>query len=204
MHRASQNIETIAQYAVLALILTWVFSSWPQLFRMFPLHIKAVNAQVQVAVKAFPTAEGFGQNSLGGRGGTVIHVTNLNNSGAGSLRAALEASGRRFVVFDVSGTITLTSMIRITNPFLYIAGQTSPGGVQVKGATTIDLIQVGASHVTIRHLRLRNGFNGTPSGEQGAALRIYQPTGSPIITDVIVAHCSLQWSAIDTLNLYQQ
>lgn len=86
------------------------------------------------APKAFPTAEGFGANAVGGRGGRVIEVTNLNDSGNGSLRSAMETSGRRICVFRVSGTITLKRAIRVSQPYLTVAGQTSPGGVQIKGS----------------------------------------------------------------------
>ena len=85
-------------------------------------------------IKAFPTAEGFGANAVGGRGGRVIEVTNLNDSGEGSLRSAMEASGPRICVFRVSGTITLKNAIRVSTPYLTVAGQTSPGGVQIRGS----------------------------------------------------------------------
>jgi pectate lyase len=81
--------------------------------------------------KAFPTAEGFGANAVGGRGGRVIEVTTLADSGAGRLRAAMEASGPRIVVFRVSGTIELRNAIRVSTPCRTVAGQTSPGGVQI-------------------------------------------------------------------------
>jgi hypothetical protein len=77
---------------------------------------------------AFPGAEGFGAKTPGGRGGRVIEVTNLNDSGAGSLRAAVEASGPGVVVFRTGGTLTLNSSLTVTNPYLTIAGQTAPGG----------------------------------------------------------------------------
>src|SRR5438552_8348941 len=92
-----------------------------------------ISVSAAPALKAFPTAEGFGANALGGRGGRVIEVTTLEDSGPGSLRAAMEASGPRIVVFRVSGTIALKDAIRVRTPYLTVAGQTSPGGVQIRG-----------------------------------------------------------------------
>jgi pectate lyase len=106
------------------------------------------------AVKAFPGAMGFGTDTPGGRGGKVIYVTNLNDSGEGSLRAALQASGARIVLFKVSGTITLSSDIIVKKPFLTIAGQTAPGeGVQIRGAQ----IKIATHDVVIRYLKMRTG-----------------------------------------------
>ncbi len=85
-------------------------------------------------VKAFPTAEGFGADAVGGRGGRVIEVTTLDDSGEGSLRAAMEASGPRVCVFRVSGTITLKNAIQVRTPSLTVAGQTSPSGIEIKGS----------------------------------------------------------------------
>ena len=83
------------------------------------------------ALPAFPGAEGFGALTPGGRGGRVIEVTNLNDSGPGSFRAALEATGKRIIVFRVGGTIDLKSDINITGEarsYVTIAGQSAPGG----------------------------------------------------------------------------
>ena len=87
------------------------------------------------AVPAFPMCEGFGCTSVGGRGGAVFNVTNINNSGSGSLRACVEATGPRTCVFRRGGTINLTSVLAITNPQITIAGQTAPGGgILLKGS----------------------------------------------------------------------
>ena len=107
-------------------------SSHPQVL-VLSLLLAAGCPAITRAQRAFPTAEGFGANAVGGRGGRVIEVTNLNDSGPGSRRSAMEASGPRTVVFRVSGTITLNSAIRVSTPCLTVAGQTSPGGVQIKG-----------------------------------------------------------------------
>jgi len=83
--------------------------------------------ETAISVPAFPEAEGFGARSIGGRGGKVIFVTNLHDSGPGSLREAVETDGPRTVIFSVSGTVALKSSIVIKKPYITIAGQTAPG-----------------------------------------------------------------------------
>lgn len=103
---------------------------------------------------SFPGAEGHGSKTRGGRGGKVIAVTNLNDSGPGSLRAAVEAKGPRSVVFRVSGTIDLKSRLGISNPYITIAGQTAPGdGIAIKRCP----LTIDADEVILRYLRLRLG-----------------------------------------------
>ena len=117
-----------------------------------------------IPVPAFPGAEGYGAQAIGGRGGQVIEVTNLNDSGPGSLRAAAEAEGPRIVVFRVGGTIELLSPIEIINPYITIAGQTAPGGgIALKTHPSMDnaAIEVATQHVIIRYIRARPG----PSAE---------------------------------------
>ena len=76
---------------------------------------------------AFPGAEGYGRFARGGRGGRVIEVTNLDDSGPGSFRAAVEAAGARSVVFRVAGIVLLKSNVNIEHPDITIAGQSAPG-----------------------------------------------------------------------------
>src|SRR3972149_7279366 len=107
-------------------------------------------------IPAFPGAEGAGMWSVGGRGGKVYEVTNLNDSGPASLREAVEASGPRIVVFRVSGTISLKSPLVIDNPYITIAGQTAPGdGICLKDFG----LRVATQHVVIRYIRCRPGDN---------------------------------------------
>lgn len=106
-------------------------------------------------VPAFPGAEGFGARAFGGRGGSVIRVTTLDDSGPGSLREAAEAEGPRIVIFDVGGTIELEEPIRVYNPYLTLAGQTAPGeGITVAGR----IFDVRTYDVIVRHMRFRHGL----------------------------------------------
>lgn len=132
---------------------------------------------------AFPTAEGYGRFAIGGRGGRVIEVTNLDDSGPGSLRAAVEAEGPRTVVFNVSGLITLESKLVVKNPFLTIAGQTAPGrGVCIR---KFNLGMMGANDVIIRHLRVR------PGNLAGVTL---DGMGMASSDHCIIDHCSISWT----------
>lgn len=147
-------------------------------------------------VPAFPSAEGFGKYTTGGKGGSVVFVTNLNNSGSGSLRNALEASGARTVIFRTGGTVNLTSPITISNDNITIAGETAPGGgILVKGAG----ININASNVIIRHIRIRVGADG----DLGDAMRIVT-FGSKAINNVIIDHCSLSWAEDENFSVVSE
>jgi pectate lyase len=166
--------------------------------------VLALASTSSAAVPAFPGAEGFGVLSVGGRGGRVIEVTNLNDSGDGSLRQALEASGPRIVVFRVAGTIELLSEIVVTNSFLTVAGQTAPGGgITLKthpsnhrSALTIK----GASDVVIRHIRSRPGPHaGLPRGVEGEVKDAIQILDSQ---RVILDHCSSSWATDEVVSTF--
>lgn len=154
---------------------------------------------------AFPGAEGWGAQSVGGRGGRVIEVSNLHDSGKGSLRACAEASGPRTCVFRVNGIIALKRSIEIRHPYLTIAGQTAPGGgIYLRSAPgnesgiagLLKFPEYPAGYagefphdVIIRYLRIRHGrsptqkFNGT------------RPKNLEVISgyNIIIDHVSLGW-----------
>lgn len=136
------------------------------LFSVFAISFVSINPppnnSVPCDVKSFPGAIGFGTDTPGGRGGQIIYVTNLNDSGDGSLRNALTATGPRLVLFRVSGTISLVKDIDIEEPYLTIAGQTAPGeGVQIRGAQ----IHIRTHDIIVRYLKVRSGDLMGPSTE---------------------------------------
>lgn len=139
---------------------------------------------------AFPTAEGYGKFTKGGRGGAVYEVTNLDDSGEGSLRAAVDASGPRTVVFRVSGNIELESPIKIKKPFITIAGQTAPGeGICLKNHP----LSIDADQVIVRYIRVRPG---DVSGND------YDAISSRYTRHVILDHISASWSIDECVSIY--
>ncbi|MCS7089511.1 MAG: T9SS C-terminal target domain-containing protein [Verrucomicrobiota bacterium] len=133
--------------------------------------------------RAFPTAEGYGAFARGGRGGRVIKVTNLNDGGPGSLRAAVEAEGPRTAIFDVGGLITLKSPLVVKHPYLTVAGQTAPGkGICLRG---YNFGVFGTHDVIIRYIRVRPGdIAGATVDGMGVASSDH----------CIVDHCSISWT----------
>ncbi len=148
-------------------------------------------AQAAGGLLAFPGATGAGRYATGGRGGEVYHVTNLNDSGEGSLRDAV-SKPNRIVVFDVSGTIELAGNIVCTDN-ITIAGQTAPGG---SGITLKNYkFGMGGDNIIVRYLSSRPGPDKcTSSGNDG--------WGGAKGSNSIVDHCSLGWTTDEQWGLY--
>ena len=137
---------------------------------------------------AFPGAQGWGRFAIGGRTGSVYHVTNLNDSGTGSLRDAV-SQPNRIVVFDVSGVIRINSRI-VFSKNLYVAGQTAPGeGVTVYG----DGVSFsGADNIIVRYMRFRMGAVGTKDKDAAGIAN-----GQNMIFD----HCSFSWGQDENFSI---
>jgi hypothetical protein len=143
-----------------------------------------------------PHYQGYGVTTPGGRGGTIIKVTNLNDSGPGSLRAAMEARGPRIVIFEVSGTISLNSSITLTSPFLTVAGQTAPSpGITVRYAA----IRVATHDVVVQHLRVRLGDTFQSPGSSSAFYIWSDEVGNSY--NVVLDHMSLSWGTSTLLSV---
>jgi hypothetical protein len=161
---------------------------------LLALSLSAFSCSAEVL--AFPGAEGFGRFATGGRGGDVYHVTNLDDSGPGSLREGLRsAKGPRTVVFDLSGTILLKSRLVLDKSAITIAGQTAPGdGITLRDYT----FQVkNATNVIVRYLRLRLGDENKSLGAKGGDDTLNTEDVSRLILD----HCSLSWAIDGTHDL---
>lgn len=142
--------------------------------------------------------EGFGTYTRGAYSGSkapaIYSVTNLNNSGIGSLRYGMEAAYPRIIVFEISGTITLTSYIWVDNPYLTVAGQTAPSpGITIKGAG----FWIASHNIIVQHMRIRSGspINTTNCNwwdsfdiEEGAY-------------NIVADHCSFSWAVDETIGI---
>ncbi|WP_396593885.1 polysaccharide lyase family 1 protein [Brevundimonas sp. R86498] len=174
----------IASHTLKAVVIAGLLAAGPGCATAGPVKVGAAEE-----ILAFPGAEGAGRFSPGGRGGVVLRVTNLDDSGPGSLREAIEANVPRTVVFDVGGTITLTTPLRIRRPRITVAGQTAPGGgITLRGQPLL----ISTDDVVVRYIRSRLGDE---TGIEADAITIDR--GSRIILD----HVSASWSVDETLSI---
>ena len=153
------------------------------------LAVIALSMTAQTQAPAFPGAEGHGRYATGGRGGTIVHVTNLNDSGTGSFRSAV-SSGKRIVVFDVGGIIELKSDLTIKDN-ITILGQTAPyPGITLRYRT----VRPGSNNI-IRFIRIRRGEEKDVNDGADAT---WQRSKKNIIFD----HCSFSWSIDEIASFY--
>jgi hypothetical protein len=136
---------------------------------------------------SFPGAEGFGALATGGRGGDVYIVTNLNDSGSGSLRDAVSEPSR-IVVFEVGGTINIETQLVFSNN-LTVAGQTAPGGIAVFGE---GVSLSGKNNVIVQYITFRQGID-SPNGRKTVNIT----DGHNIVLD----HISMSWGRWDNLGV---
>ena len=149
----------------------------------------------QPALTAFPGAQGFGAAAMGGRGGAVYLVTNLADSGPGSLRACVQANEPRTCIFKVGGTITLASQLGLGGGRVTIAGQSAPGdGIALKASTTLsgdNLFRINRDDVVIRHVRFRRG----PAPGDGDSVQILNAQR------VMLDHVSISFGKDENLGI---
>jgi pectate lyase len=163
---------------------------------------------------AFPGAGGGGATSVGGRGGIVYEVTNLNDSGPGSLREGINMSGPRTIVFRVGGTIRLLSTLIVSNPYITIAGQTAPGGgILLSGEFLTEVVPsaqnmllIRASDVIVRFVRFRLSENGDPCTGDQEGCRADNITIRPSESgtgdgNIILDHNSLSWATDENMGV---
>jgi pectinesterase len=168
--------------------------SAPALLILGVVVVLYFNTPVQAQQLAFPTAEGYGRFARGGRGGDVYIVTNLCDSGPGSLRDVVNsANGSRTIVFEVSGTIELRSDLIINKPFITIAGQTTRGyGITLKDRT---FVLENTHDIIVRYIRIRYGDQNKTSADLGDPDAI-RTNG---ISNVIFDHIADAWG-IDAIH----
>jgi len=153
----------------------------------------------QIGLPVFPGAERFGTRTPAGRGGRVLEVTTLADSGPGSLREALEQPAPRIVVFRVTGTIELKDFLTINRPFVTVAGQTAPGGgICLKNAG----LTITTHDVLVQHLRIRPGIEGDITPEYNDAVAILGRHGEiDGASHVVLDHVSASWGEDETVSV---
>ena len=186
-HAAAEKLADEAFQRALPVIKEWAAKGKPYI----PDAAKPEDLP-QANIPAFPGAWGGGMYAFGGRGGRVIVVTNLNDSGPGSFRDACEQGGPRIVVFNVAGIIRIKAPVSIRAPYITIAGNTAPGdGVCLAGNT----VELNTHDVIVRHLRFRCGKTDPADRDDSFG-------GNPI-GNIMIDHVSTSWSLDENLSMYR-
>jgi len=172
----------------------------PMYFVLLAAAALTLGAATSQALPVIPGAAGYGMDTRAGRGGTVYKVTNLNASGAGSLKAcASDTEGPRVCVFEVSGTIRITTDMMIRWGNLTIAGQTAPSpGITIRGAA----IRIQASDILIQHIRVRAGDdpNG-PDPDNRDSLKI-EGSDARVVRNIVIDHCTFSWAIDENASVW--
>jgi hypothetical protein len=151
------------------------------------------------ALPVIPGATGYGMDTAAGRGGTVYKVTNLNASGTGSLKACVDGTTPRVCVFEVSGTIRLTTDLYVRFGNLTIAGQTAPSpGITIRGGA----LRIHGSDVLVQHLRVRAGDDPVgPDPNNRDSLKLEGTDAEPI-KNVVIDHCTFSWAIDENASVW--
>ena len=199
--------------------------SMRQIFTTLLLTLPLAIAAQFSSAPAFPGAEGYARYTTGGRGGTVYHVTSLEDycdnkdysssyttetAIPGTLRYAVRQSGARIIVFDVAGTIRLKAPLKIANDNITILGQTAPGdGITLRDQN----VTIQANNVIIRYLRFRMGdegmryykngeaLSGSDRAIEDDALNSYHKDGDEV-SNIIIDHCTMSWCTDECGSFY--
>lgn len=160
------------------------------------MAVSCCGASAQLPV--FPGAVGYGSTTVAGRGGALYRIVNLNDGGAGSLRNAIEASGPRTIVFEISGNIQWRTNCILDDPFITIAGQTAPSpGITVSGAS----LTVRTHDVLLQHIRIRV-THPRPDGNNMSSDCIEILTNQQNCYNIFVDHCSFSWATDENVSVY--
>ena len=148
-----------------------------------------------------PPFKGFGGNTVGGRGGEVYTVENLNAAGPGSLREAIQQSGPRVIRFSVPGTIHLSKPLIVKNQYLTIDGSSAPApGITLSGGGIV----IEASEVIVTHLKIRVGDDPQgPDPEDRDGITIHIPSNSTqSVENIVIDHCSISWAVDENIGTW--
>lgn len=173
-----------------------IFSKGAWIVALMSIILVSMGCQVSMSsasspVAVFPGAQGFGADTVAGRGGQIIKVTNLEDSGPGSFRAAVQTPGARIIVFEVGGEIKLRSQLWITDPFVTVAGQTAPApGVVLTGAG----LRIPTHDVLIQHIFVRHTEH---DGTDGIDVRT---DGLSVPYNIVIDHVSVAWGDDENLS----